>query len=104
MINLSFGIKSKVEEMELNHGAPLKYDCLCISGMLPEALETRGKCVPRQVRSCWSAAWMQTLLACVKRSALSVGWKRHASGSRLRESAERPGRGAGRESPDRGRM
>ena len=42
------GIELKVEKMELNHSAPLQYDFLRISKMLPEALQIGGKCVPRQ--------------------------------------------------------
>ena len=42
------GNELKVEKIELNQSAPLQYDFLRISNMLPEALQIGGKCVPRQ--------------------------------------------------------
>ena len=41
------GNELKVEKMELNYKAPLQYDFMRITGMLPEALEYGGKCIPR---------------------------------------------------------
>ena len=62
--------------MELNHAAPLQYDFLRISNMLPEALEIGGKRVPKQCevllkRNCdndFEKLWQKKIGA-------SVGWE-----------------------------